>query len=111
MKLYLRQIKPYIYIPMLQGFRDEYIPVDGYDWVPEDMEEQLREQITVDDPWSKLIFKERYVIWTEGIVSEWESVPIVEFKTASPTCENCSSNPHNGGTGICNCTLGTSIIY
>ena len=26
-------------------------------------------------------------------------------------CENCSSNPKNGGDGICFCTLGQNIIY
>ena len=26
-------------------------------------------------------------------------------------CENCPSNPKNGGDGICFCTLGQNIIY
>lgn len=26
-------------------------------------------------------------------------------------CENCSSNPKNGGDGICFCTLGQNIVY
>lgn len=30
---------------------------------------------------------------------------------ASPACQNCGCNPANGGTGICNCTLGQNIIY
>ena len=29
----------------------------------------------------------------------------------SPACQNCGCNPANGGTGICNCTLGQNIIY
>lgn len=61
MKIYKKEIKPYIYIPMMQGFRDDHVPVDGYDWVSEDMEETLREEIVISDPWSKLVFKERFV--------------------------------------------------
>ena len=29
----------------------------------------------------------------------------------SEACENCPSNPKNGGDGICFCTLGQNIIY
>lgn len=45
----------------MEGFRDEYIPVDGYDWLPENMEETLKKEIVINDPYSKLIFKERFV--------------------------------------------------
>ena len=30
-------------------------------------------------------------------------------QTSDP-CENCSSNPKNGGSGNCNCTLGSKNI-
>jgi len=26
-------------------------------------------------------------------------------------CKNCSNHPSNGGTGICNCILGTQTFY
>ena len=26
-------------------------------------------------------------------------------------CRKCSNHPKNGGTGICNCTLGTQVFY
>jgi hypothetical protein len=61
MKLYIRQIKPYIEPPCLQGFNCGPYPVDGYDWVSEDLEEELRNSIVVSDSWSTLIFKERFV--------------------------------------------------
>ena len=61
MKYYIRQIKPYIQPPQLQGFNDRPFPVKGYDWVQEDLEGALRDQIVVSDPWSKLIFKKRIV--------------------------------------------------
>ena len=61
MKTYIRQIKPYIQPPCLQGFSSSPYPVEGYDWVPEDLEEKLRDEIVVEDSWSTLIFKERYV--------------------------------------------------
>lgn len=40
-------------------------------------------------------------------------VPMVNDFTpfASPACQNCMSNPANGGDGICHCTLGQNIIY
>jgi hypothetical protein len=28
----------------------------------------------------------------------------------SPSCDKCSNNPKNGGSGFCNCTLGTPIF-
>lgn len=61
MKCYIRQIKPYIQPPALQGFSNKPYPIEGYEWFPEDMEEELREEITVEDHWSTLIFKERYI--------------------------------------------------
>jgi hypothetical protein len=61
MKFYIRQIKPYIRPPQLQGFNDRPYPVDGYDWVSEDLEDELRKNIVVSDPWSKLIFEHRIV--------------------------------------------------
>lgn len=27
------------------------------------------------------------------------------------SCENCSNNPKNGGSGICNCTLGLPKVF
>lgn len=63
MKYYVRQIKPYIQLP-LPG-TDVGFAVDGYDWVPEDMEEELRSVIKPPEPWDVLIFKERFVEVTE----------------------------------------------
>lgn len=74
MKLYERQIKPYIQPPCLHGCNDSPYPVDGYGWVSEDAEEKLRSEIVVNDSWSTLIFKERYV--AKGISGEWHGVSI-----------------------------------
>jgi hypothetical protein len=27
------------------------------------------------------------------------------------TCINCPNNPKNGGSGVCQCILGTQVIY
>ena len=59
MKYYIRQIKPYIQFN-LYGMVAGY-PVDGYDWVPEDMEEELRGTIIQLPDWAILTFKERFV--------------------------------------------------
>ncbi len=61
MKYYIRQINPYIQPPVLQGCNCEPYPVEGYDWVPEYLEQELRKNIVVRDPWSELIFYERFV--------------------------------------------------
>lgn len=37
--------------------------------------------------------------------------PFVRNNFENKACENCSSNPKNGGTGICNCILGQQTIY
>lgn len=26
-------------------------------------------------------------------------------------CRYCSNNPNNGGSGVCNCILGTPVVY
>lgn len=70
MKYYIREIKPFIYSPGLQGFRDTEFPVKGYDWVSEDMEEELRNTIEVKDPWGKLIIHYRL---REACTSEYVS--------------------------------------
>ena len=61
MKYYIRLIKPFIKPPCMQGCNNNPYPVEGYDWVSEDLEEQLRKEIVVEDSWSDLIFKERFV--------------------------------------------------
>ena len=61
MKYYIRQIKPFIQPPALQGMRCEAYAVEGYDWAPENHEEELRKEIVLEDSWSTLVFKERYV--------------------------------------------------
>ena len=66
MKYYVRQIKPFVKIP-LPGCDAGYA-VEGYDWVPEDMEEELRNTITVDPAWAVLVFKERFVEARNGQV-------------------------------------------
>ena len=60
-QLYIREIKQYIDPPMMQGIFYQQKPIDGYDWVSEELEEKLRKEIKVEDSWSKLIFKERFI--------------------------------------------------
>lgn len=59
MKYYVRQIKPYIKFD-IPGV-DLGCAVGGYDWVPEDMEAELRRHIKPEEPLAILTFKERYV--------------------------------------------------
>ena len=61
-----------------------------------------------------------------GSSTDWDSIDIktstdwdsTHLDTSSninafgrEACENCPSNPKNGGDGICFCTLGQNIIY
>ena len=48
--------------------------------------------------------------------TDWDSTNIKTSSTINTAfgkeaCENCPSNPKNGGDGICFCTLGQNIIY
>ena len=82
MKLYVREIKPYIKPPCLQGFNGSPYPVEGYDWVSEDLEDKLRNEIVVSDSWSELVFKERYIMISDGLISEFKSVAIGDISYA-----------------------------
>lgn len=84
MKIYIKQIKPYIKPLCLQGFNDFLEPIDEYDWVSEDHEKALRNQIVLKDPQSTLVFQERYVALGEGIVGEFEG-------TLFGNCQNCGN--------------------
>lgn len=49
-------------------------------------------------------------------LTDWASTNIETSSTINNAfgknaCENCPSNPKNGGDGICFCTLGQNIIY
>lgn len=39
---------------------------------------------------------------------EWE---ILDVKNIPPACAKCSNHPSNGGSGFCNCVLGTPSMY
>lgn len=48
--------------------------------------------------------------------TDWDSTNIKTSSTINTAfgknaCENCPSNPKNGGDGICFCTLGQKIVY
>lgn len=48
-------------------------------------------------------------------LTDWDSTHLDTSSTITAfgkeACENCPSNPKNGGDGICFCTLGQNIIY
>lgn len=70
--------------------------------------------------------KDNTSISWNGFSTDWDSIDIktstdwnsTHLDTSSnitafgrESCKNCSSNPKNGGDGICFCTLGQNIIY
>ena len=49
-------------------------------------------------------------------LTDWASTNLETSSTINNAfgknaCENCPSNPKNGGDGICFCTLGQNIVY
>ena len=58
MKIYIRQIRPYLK-PLKMSVYDHY--TNDYDyWFPEEMEEQLKKEIIVPEHY-KLTFEERFI--------------------------------------------------
>ena len=70
--------------------------------------------------------KDNTSISWNGSSTDWDSIDIktstdwnsTHLDTSSnitafgrEACENCPSNPKNGGDGICFCTLGQNIVY
>ena len=47
--------------------------------------------------------------------TDWDSINLDTSSNITAfgreACENCPSNPKNGGDGICFCTLGQNIVY
>lgn len=50
-------------------------------------------------------------IFEKTYEKEMEQSNIVNENVFSSPCDNCPNNSKNGGSGICNCTLGTPVIY
>ena len=61
MKYYVRQVRPYVETLLMPGIYGAAAPLEGYDYVPEDMEEQLRNEIVISNPSYRLIFNEKFV--------------------------------------------------
>ena len=65
-----------------------------------------------------MIEKEEIIKALQETIKEVETMPKAEFiKKLKPLwgdehdpCEHCSTNPKNGGSGLCNCTLACSKI-
>lgn len=55
--------------------------------------------------WLNETFQERYNFNNSNTYYYGES-----FSFSYP-CSWCANNPKNGGTGVCNCTLGTPKVY
>ena len=36
---------------------------------------------------------------------------INSWQETNDVCGSCANNPKNGGTGVCNCTLGMKVTY
>ena len=77
-----------------------YPPIDRYEcyncgWTSET--EKQQEIIRV--PYETPPYTPYWDYWT---TSKTNAVP--------PNCQHCSNHPSNGGSGICNCILGTSQV-
>lgn len=67
MRLYKRQVRPYMFVPGCQGWSDTHDPiiVEDLEWHEEEEENRLRELlesvVKEKDPWGTLMFDERYI--------------------------------------------------
>ena len=44
--------------------------------------------------------------------NQWWSYQVTtKFTNIPPACQNCPNHPFNGGSGNCNCILGTQTFY
>lgn len=61
------------------------------------------------------IYKKRCPMcgWEESKMGEVIRIPYQQSQNLfiPPACRNCSNHPSNGGSGICNCTLGGNAVY
>ena len=59
--------------------------------------------------------KDNTSISWNGTSTDWDNTNLDTSSNITAfgreACENCPSNPKNGGDGICFCTLGQNIIY
>ena len=63
-----------------------------------------------------IVLDESSTDWDSIDITDWASTNIETSSTINnafgkEACENCPSNPKNGGDGICFCTLGQNIVY
>jgi hypothetical protein len=62
-----------------------------------------------------LINKDSIPLSWNGTSTGWDSTNLATSSAitafGAKACENCPSNPKNGGDGICFCTLGQKIVY
>ena len=59
--------------------------------------------------------KDNTSISWNGCSTDWDNTNLDTSSNITAfgreACENCPSNPKNGGDGICFCTLGQNIVY
>lgn len=48
--------------------------------------------------------------WCNTITYQYDWLYHESQTSIPPACRHCSNHPSNGGSGICNCTLGSMII-
>lgn len=48
--------------------------------------------------------------WSYSLINGEEIIKI-PYPLPPDACKHCSNHPSNGGSGICNCTLGSPVIY
>ena len=57
----------------------------------------------------------RYQMYHKTNITEtnifWPYHETLTFISIPPACRNCPNHPSNGGSGNCNCTLGTQTFY
>ena len=58
-----------------------------------------------------IVIKDGTVIITDDNFQDYRTTYNTNFPYYNNICMSCPNNPRNGGSGICNCILGTQIVY
>ena len=88
---------------------DEWLVVDkSGDWIADNIESILDRmpKVKLDDKDSPLPDYDITKAWS-GVDYDIEKYQML----TNNACKYCSNNPENGGSGICNCTLGSACKY
>jgi hypothetical protein len=80
---------------------------NGEMWAPKDYEDDFIEEDSYEDGLVNVAKKHLRDYLNGTSTNDCDLGDIVILSSDESPCDTCSNNPKNGGSGICNCTLGS----